>query len=129
MSKDESQMSQTERHESDLRFDVPAAMHIVSEDKDLLKDILRNYLKYCPNYVTDLERTIQGKELSDAARVAHSLKGSSSNIGAKRMTSLAVSIEYQLRNGDMAQASKLLKTIREEMEALTMVLDAYIQNG
>ena len=126
MSHPESKSASPTEGASAPRFDFPAAMHIVSHDEAMLKDILRNYLKYCPRYIGQLKQALSANELSEATRVAHSLKGSSANIGARRVSQLAVSLEYHLRGGGVAAASKILKEIETEMNALVQILEAYI---
>jgi ammonium transporter, Amt family len=63
-----------------------------------------------------LTRTITDGKMDEAARLAHSLKGSAANLAAPAVRSVAAEIETLSRAGDAAQVEEALRRLRAEVE-------------
>jgi HPt (histidine-containing phosphotransfer) domain-containing protein len=59
-------------------------------------------------------------------RIAHTLKGSSGNMGATRMTTICSELEDVGASGDLSRAPELLEQLEEGFERLRMALEAKI---
>jgi HPt (histidine-containing phosphotransfer) domain-containing protein len=76
-----------------------------------------------------LQRLQQGLEQSDADTVraeAHSLKGSSSNVGAMNLSLLCSELEQKGLSGDLSGAATLLNRIQTAHGETTSCLRAYL---
>ena len=79
-----------------------------------------------------LEAMEQAQTAGDAAKLAaaaHSLKGSASNLGARRLSELCSSLEKQGKAGDLSLAVETLKDVRAEFAEVCTVLAAEIHRG
>jgi len=84
--------------------------------------ILRNYSNKNINVADTIEAHIKKEEFTEAAQAAHSLKGSSGNIGATRVYEYATSVEQfclsQQVKQALAELDKLSVSLQEVIEGL-----------
>jgi HPt (histidine-containing phosphotransfer) domain-containing protein len=66
---------------------------------------------------------------ADVARAAHGLKGSSSTLGAARVSDLAARIERAGREGRVDEAAELLERLAPAVTAASDALSAAATNG
>lgn len=76
------------------------------------------YLKDLPQRLELIRRAIVDRDAAAGQAATHALKGSSGNLGGKRLAGLCASLEQALRAPDWAQADRLLGAI--EVEAGTL---------
>ncbi|RDH89236.1 MAG: hypothetical protein DIZ77_03650 [endosymbiont of Seepiophila jonesi] len=86
--------------------------------------MLRNYRDRNLDVVERITTNIRNEELAEAAHTAHSLKGSSGNIGANQVHQYAASVEQHCRNDQPAQALDELKNLRTTLQ---QVIDGLAQ--
>lgn len=67
-----------------------------------LKEILGIYLEDMPARIAELHRSGETGDTESFIRAAHSIKGSSSNVGAAEVRALAETIEHQSRKQGIA---------------------------
>lgn len=63
---------------------------------DMLDDILSAWLSDTPDTLAAARAALEEGRLADAIKAVHSVKGSSSNVGAVRLSSLARTLEAEL---------------------------------
>jgi HPt (histidine-containing phosphotransfer) domain-containing protein len=63
---------------------------------NMLDDILRAWLADTPDTLAAARAALDSGRLADAVKAMHAVKGSSSNVGATRLSSLAHTLEAQL---------------------------------
>ncbi len=78
--------------------------------------ILGNYRDRNRDVVERIAAAIQGRELDEAARIAHSLKGSSGNIGAMGVHKDAATLEQCCRSGQADGALGALEALRGSLK-------------
>jgi PAS domain S-box-containing protein len=91
-----------------LRAAVMAKLRdIVGDEPDLLREILRAYLEDAPRVFDALKAAIAARDGHAAVRAAHTLKGSSANVGAKPMIAMFRDLEEmcKLERFDAAEAT------------------------
>jgi HPt (histidine-containing phosphotransfer) domain-containing protein len=61
-----------------------------------------------------LEEAVQNDDTPAVERLAHTLKGSSGNMGARGMSALCARLEDAGASGDLSQSFRLLERLKEE---------------
>jgi HPt (histidine-containing phosphotransfer) domain-containing protein len=96
------------------------------DDPDMLSDIIRLYLEQAPELLNTIEIAIENSHSEGVRIAAHTLKGSSANMGAKLVTELCTELEELGRAGkfDTARSrfSQLIVNYQAARETLTLEL-------
>jgi len=79
--------------------------------------VVHAYLKAAPGRVDQLEALLADKNLVAAAMEAHDIKGSSGNVGARRVQHVSSLIEIACNRGDLAATSDLVADLSEATRA------------
>jgi HPt (histidine-containing phosphotransfer) domain-containing protein len=74
-------------------------------EPDVLQEILTVFLAEVPRRIDRLKTAWAGQDAHEVQRAAHSLKGSSGNIGADAMSELCRTIDERARTGDLRLAA------------------------
>ena len=69
-------------------------------------DLIRTYLATTPAILSEIEEAIDAHDVASVVRPAHSLKSSSANVGASRISEVARKVEYAARDGQGGEAFK-----------------------
>lgn len=101
----------------------------LSPDADFLRELVEIYLQDTPQRMVELEEALGKNDLSGAARAAHTIKGSSSNFGAIKLTKLAHDIELQGKAGSFADSPASLNNLKAEYAQVAQTLSKIIQTG
>jgi HPt (histidine-containing phosphotransfer) domain-containing protein len=86
-------------------FDSEASLAQLGGDPELLTEVLDLYIESTPDILAKL-KDVSADSLAEYARNAHSIKGSSLNIGAEKVGGMAAKMEKAAKEGD-------LKTVQE----------------
>ncbi len=109
-------------------FDSGSFMDSLGGDAGLAVELLHAYLEDCPVRVAELGSALDGSDSSAAAKAAHSLKGMSGVVRAKRLVSLALEMEATARDGRLGQVramrQDLESTLHETVDSMTSFLDS-----
>jgi len=83
-------------------------------NSDLLKRVIEAYLKEATGLLQALREAVERADGEALRKAAHSLKSSSANVGAQRLSSLCKELETMGQEKSVQQAASLLsKTILE----------------
>lgn len=108
-------------------------------DDELLAEVLtllddegpEGLLKACalfrasvPDRLRDVGAALDEGRFEDAARAAHSLRGSTGAFGARRLSSLGERMEELCHDSDGPAAIALLEEMRAEFDVFRAILDA-----
>ena len=92
---------------------------------EFLRELIEIYLLDTPLRLTELEEALNKKDLPSLARAAHTIKGSSSNFGATKLTTLSHEIEMQGKTGNISDSAASYAKLQAEYalvsEALTKI--------
>lgn len=95
---------------------------------DDLKEILQAYLDTAPESIMKLEQATQSGDANAVRMHAHSLKGSSANIGAHDLSASCSQLEQMGKNNQVDQAAiNLAATINQENSVVSEFLQSYMQ--
>jgi PAS domain S-box-containing protein len=88
----------------------------------LVERLVRTYVDSSTQLVADLETALSGGPQEMLLRAAHTLKSSSANVGATRLSALARELEHAARAGETMRAPELVDAIVQEHACVLEVL-------
>jgi len=94
------------------------------EDDSFLKEVIEIYLTDTPKRLAEIRECLLSKEAERLTRAAHSIKGSSANLGATKVIDLARSIEEKSRESleglepDIAELERSFEEVKVALEQL-----------
>ncbi|MBA2714940.1 MAG: response regulator, partial [Rubrobacteraceae bacterium] len=91
---------------------------------DLLSELAKMFFEDTKSGLTVLREAVQGDDAPTVERVAHTLKGSSGNMGAKGMARICGELQEVGAAGDLARAPALLGHLEEEFGRVRPALEA-----
>jgi CheY-like chemotaxis protein len=94
--------------------------------EDLLAQVIGLYLKEAPVQLEKLQNALLAKDASSVHSIAHSLKSSSANLGARSLAAKLKEMEEKGRDQDLTGAAELLLLLREEYKKVCEKLVAEI---
>jgi CheY-like chemotaxis protein/HPt (histidine-containing phosphotransfer) domain-containing protein len=94
----------------------------VGGDEDLSRELLEMFLQEFPQKLNDIKQALKEDDAPMVARVAHTIKGSSANIGADRIREAALDMEIASKELNLNLANTLVEKIQSEFEKLHTVL-------
>jgi CheY-like chemotaxis protein/HPt (histidine-containing phosphotransfer) domain-containing protein len=95
-------------------------------DEDLARTISRSFVQEATRQIAGLQDSLARADLTSATRHAHSLKGSSANLGAQALRETAARIEELLKSGEVAAATGLLPQLSERFETLMLAMSRFL---
>lgn len=105
-------------------LDTASGLHIVQQRFPLYLRLLRLYADNHRNDVEKLRDALNGGRQDEVKRLAHTLKGSSSNVGAVQIQQRSASIEMALREDiGVAAALRAIADLDGELQQLIQQLD------
>lgn len=81
---------------------------------EFLREIAGIFLEDTPLRIAELEQSLAGGDVSRFTRAAHSIKGSSSNLGAVAVRNVAERLEHLSRTDGLGGVSTLLAELKVE---------------
>lgn len=98
---------------------------VIGED---LKEILSSFIDIVPNTLSDIEKAMQEGDAGNLQLHAHTLKGSSANIGAIELPNLALVLENAGKDGQTENLEAAFSAVKSETQAVLEFLQNYNQN-
>jgi CheY-like chemotaxis protein len=95
-------------------------------EPDILRELIELFLTDVPPQLVALRKAMEAGDAHSVGRIAHTLKGSSGNMGATRMTAICSDLEDVGASGDLSAAPELLERLEEESRRVRMALEAKI---
>jgi two-component system sensor histidine kinase/response regulator len=106
-------------------WDKEAALNRMEGDSVLLQEIVQLFLEECPKSKDEIRQALQANDAPLLERLAHTLKGSSANIGATGVCQAALALELQARSGDLAKAREQVEVLEATLVHLRAELEAW----
>ena len=103
-------------------FDAAALLALVGGDEELMQEIVGLYLKEYPRILNDIRAAAASGEVRALEFSAHALKGSVSNMAAKRAYGAAAELETLARADQLPAARDSLTTLERELSGLERAL-------
>ncbi|PIE03321.1 MAG: hypothetical protein CSA81_02655 [Acidobacteria bacterium] len=92
--------------------DISQIKDISEGDMDFERDIIEMYLMDTEERIQTIESLAASQNWDDLKREAHTLKGSSGNIGVKKTFSLCKNLESACTEHDTGRVNQLISEIR-----------------
>jgi len=101
----------------------------ICSDEDMVKEIVKIFLKNAPQCVELIADAIKSKNLKDLKLYAHRLRGSARHVAAKQLSEMAYRLECAAYEKDIETAASLLGDIKNEFEKVHSFLseDGWIE--
>ena len=96
---------------------------VMEDDFGLLID---TFLADGPERIEELKRNLSDGQLTEMEKPAHTLKGSSSNIGAMMLAAACADLVDQIRAGAVADPAASIVAIEAEFAAAKVALLTYL---
>ena len=80
---------------------------------EFLREIVGIFLDDTPKRIAELDHSLAADDNATFSRAAHSIKGSSSNLGANALRAVAEKLEQQSRSG-LTDVAPLIATVKTE---------------
>ncbi len=93
-----------------------------SDEDNVLSDLIGLFLRDMPAKMDQIHEGISQSRPVSLRESAHSLKGSASNLGARRLASLCARIESLARGPSLTDAALVLPELKEEFERVCAAL-------
>jgi histidine phosphotransfer protein HptB len=84
------------------------------DNDEFLREIAGIFLEDTPQRITELEQSLAAGDLAKFTRAAHSIKGSSANLGAMALRVVAEKLEHHARTEGLSGVTGLLAEIKTE---------------
>ncbi|MBN2864407.1 MAG: Hpt domain-containing protein [Thiotrichales bacterium] len=94
---------------------------------DDLKEILQSFIDIAPDAMGNIKKAIALDNATDLRLHAHTLKGSSANIGATRLPQLALALENAGKAGQTKGLESELAAVEAENQVVLKFLKHYIE--
>ncbi|MCA1593001.1 MAG: response regulator [Acidobacteria bacterium] len=89
---------------------------------DLIGELIELYINDTQARLTEMRAALKEQDAQTLKRVAHSLKGSSGNLGIRRMATLCAELEETLHDGTMDEAGAKVNRLEAEFERVMEAL-------
>src|SRR5687767_8257939 len=83
---------------------------------EFLKEIIAIYLEDTPQRIAELEESLAGGDTPRFTRAAHSVKGSSANLGAMAVRHVAEQLEQQSNKHGLADVAGLVSALKAQFD-------------
>ncbi len=97
-------------------LDPAALRELRSGGEDFLREITDLFCSETPAQIGRIERALKSGDLDSVRHEAHSLKGSSLSMGARRISALCVQIEEAVKQNAAARAVTLASDLGAEFQ-------------
>jgi HPt (histidine-containing phosphotransfer) domain-containing protein len=96
------------------------------DNDEFLREIAGIFIEDTPQRIAELDQSLLSGDQTKFTRAAHSIKGSSSNLGAMALRAAAEKLEHRVRIDGLANVGELLADLKAEFgraqAALTSLL-------
>ena len=92
--------------------------------EDFLVDLIDVYLEDTPKRIAQMRGAVSGGDTDTLSREAHTLKSSSANVGAMRLSALAKQMEFLWQSGNFAGMADDVRQFEDEFIQVRAALEA-----
>jgi HPt (histidine-containing phosphotransfer) domain-containing protein len=98
-------------------------------ESNRLCDLTDTFLKEAAAQINGIRECLERERFLDLSKIAHSLKGSSSNLGARRLACLCKEIEEYSSTGDLNAATLKYLMIKKEFSVVEKTIYSAISQN
>ena len=100
-----------------------------SGDDSLIPELVQIFKDTTPPLFEEIDHAINAKEVTKLTRLAHRIKGSASNIGAKKIADICSELERNAHKNTVSENSNLLKDLQLSFHASCHELSNWISQN
>lgn len=101
-------------------------MKLMGEDgQDSARHLIDLYKQGTPELIGKIEKADNQKNLPEVQKLIHTLKGSSSQVGARRMEQFCIRLEVLLKRSGIEPFGAFISGIKQELSVLNEALDDF----
>jgi len=104
------------RAECAVPLDLGRLAEIAGDDAGFVRELVTLFLEDAEAHINTLTEAIERGEAEVVGEIAHTLKGSASNVGAEPIRGLAYEMEQHGRNRALSGTASILAAMRGELE-------------
>ncbi|HWA11078.1 MAG TPA: Hpt domain-containing protein [Opitutaceae bacterium] len=93
------------------------------DNDEFLGEIVSIFLTDTPQRIAELEQSLAQADVTKFARAAHSIKGSSANLGAMALRAVAETLEHKSRREGLADVAPLIGEIKNQFAHAQVALE------
>lgn len=108
-------------------FDWSSALARLNGDATLLRQVANLFLEETPGWLADLHSAVAAGAGARIQRLAHTIKGALSHLGAPHAQAVAARLEVAGRAGDQAGSAAALAELQAALDQLAPLLRSMIQ--
>jgi HPt (histidine-containing phosphotransfer) domain-containing protein len=103
---------------------------LTPDDPDsFLREIIGIFLDDTPARIADLRKSLASADQSEFTRAAHSIKGSSSNLGANQLRAIAAELEHRGKVEGIAALSSRVDDLETAFASARLALEKLLPSG
>ena len=95
-------------------------------EPDILNELIELFLADVPPQLVALREAVEADDAHSVERIAHTLKGSSANLGATEMVAICSELEDVATSSNLSRTPQLLERLEGEFGRARMALEATI---
>ncbi|MBI5768833.1 MAG: Hpt domain-containing protein [Verrucomicrobia bacterium] len=95
------------------------------DNDEFLREIIGIFLEDTPQRVAELEQSLRAGDVPKFTRAAHSIKGSSANLGAMALRGVAEKLEHESRKSGLGAVAPLVDALKGEFARARTELEKY----
>jgi CheY-like chemotaxis protein len=100
----------------DEAFDSTLALSRAGDDPELAREILALFLGHAPEWIGEIDRSLNSEDRRTLRRLAHTLKNAADNVGARPATYAAFRLETLSEEQNLDGARAAFRTLRHEID-------------
>ncbi|RQD58779.1 MAG: PAS domain S-box protein [Desulfonatronovibrio sp. MSAO_Bac4] len=109
-------------------FDQKAFMNRIIDDKDLAQELLNIFLESVPKKISFILEKSDTAHIEEINKTAHSIKGTSANIGCVHLSKIAAGIEMAARKNDLNEVKKLHSVLEESYKITKPEIEKFLES-
>ena len=94
---------------------------------EFLREIVGIFLEDTPQRIAELDQSLKAGDVPKFTRAAHSIKGSSANLGAMALRFVAEKLEHESRTNGLGGVAALVDAVMAEFARARAELDKLVQ--
>ncbi len=103
---------------SDEIFDRDALLNAIGNNKELMAELIKIYMEKFPDFLSQIQNAIAGKDGDSLRFSAHALRGMSLNVFAHGVVRVTWALEEMGESGNLNHAEKTCTALEREIRRL-----------
>lgn len=86
------------------------------DEEDFFKEVVELYIEQAPTLINEIKTFAYSADADNMGRAAHTLKGASLNVGAKKLAEVCKVIEFDGKSNNLSNVAENLKNLDSNYE-------------